>query len=80
MVFLFHVSNTSFESLYRSEFIFRLLGTVFADQYDTKFGMIDNMKHLEWISSSCKDLKEMPPDVKSVVGYAVRRQSYRRVK
>jgi phage-related protein len=29
------------------------------------------MKQLEWISSSYKDLMEVPQDVKSVVGYAL---------
>jgi phage-related protein len=29
------------------------------------------MKQLEWISSSYKDLMELPPDVTSVMGYAL---------
>jgi phage-related protein len=40
-------------------------------QYDAGSGMIGNMKRLEWISSSRKDLMEVPQDVKDVVGYAL---------
>lgn len=40
-------------------------------QCNARSGMMNNMKQLEWISSSRKDLMEMPLDVKSVVGYAL---------
>jgi phage-related protein len=32
---------------------------------------MDNMKQLDWIGSSYKDLMEMPSDVQKVVGYAL---------
>lgn len=40
-------------------------------QCNARSGMMDNMKQLEWISSSYKDLMEVPQDVKNVVGYAL---------